>query len=85
MFSAAPKAKDSDEEDDGEKKEKKGGKEKNVDSDKKPAKKTVETSSGTKTQVQKLQCLSCCVAVCQCCCLTDRITLCLQILKCRVT
>ncbi|XP_016298442.1 zinc transporter Slc39a7-like [Sinocyclocheilus anshuiensis] len=45
---AAPKAKDSDEEDDDKKREKKGGKEKNVDSDKKPAKKTVETSSDIK-------------------------------------
>ncbi|XP_050960216.1 zinc transporter Slc39a7 isoform X2 [Labeo rohita] len=43
---AAPKAKDSDGEDDDKKREKKGGKEKN--SEKKPAKKTVEKSSDIK-------------------------------------
>lgn len=52
MFSAAPKAKDSDEEDD--KKREKGKKDK-VQSNKKPVEKTVETSSGMETQVQKTQ------------------------------
>ncbi len=58
MFSAAPKAKDSDEEIDDKKREKKGGKEKNADSDKKPVKKTAEATSGMK----KLLCVSCCVS-----------------------
>lgn len=60
MFSAAPKTKDSDEEDDN-KGEKKGKKDKLV-SQQKPSKKTVETSSGTKTKAFE----------CQCCCFVSR-------------
>lgn len=52
MFSAAPKAKDSDEEDD---KKREKGKKDQVHSNKKPVEKTVETSSGMETQVQKTQ------------------------------
>ncbi len=51
LFSAAPKAKDSDDEID----DKKRGKEKSADSDKKPVKKTAKATSGMK----KLRCLSC--------------------------
>jgi len=64
LFSAAPKAKDSDEE--GDKKREKGEKEKKV-SNKNP----VETSSGMETQVKKVY-LSF-YSVCQCCCLAGRI------------